>query len=516
MPMEQLNSFKVICEGGLNSNQNYLELSDRAPGSATLLQNFEPSLFGGYRRLTGYAPLEADFAVVDPVGSEGRILGIHIFGNNIIAQRKTTSASTYKHFAWTSGGAWVPYVTGLTHTVTNIKRVRSASFNFDGTDKIAFADGINSIAVFDGTTWVAVTGDQSIVAPELITVFKNHVFSAKGRLIAHSAPLDETEWDVAGGAGQLNAGFRIKQIKPFRDELFIFGETQIKKVVVDGTTFVIKDVTSNVGCLAPESVVEINGDLQFLSQDGFRSVAATMRIEDVELSVLSKNIQQDVTALTLNADFDAITSVVIRRKSQVRTFFSDENLETSANNGVIGGLRAGPNGAYWEWGLLRGIRASCVTSGYIQAQEYVLHGDYNGKVYRQEVGNNFDGLNIIANYASPYLDFGDVNVRKTLHKLSVFVRPEGENLLNAAIEYDWNSLDANNPAPYVLELVSTGDRYGTAIYGISRYASKPVPFSIKNIEGGGFSARVTFTSSDQKDAYSIQGFVYEFEMNGRK
>ena len=47
--MEQLQSFKVICEGGLNSNNNYLELSERFPGSATELLNFEPSLFGGYR-----------------------------------------------------------------------------------------------------------------------------------------------------------------------------------------------------------------------------------------------------------------------------------------------------------------------------------------------------------------------------------------------------------------------------------------------------------------------------------
>ena len=45
---DKIESYKLVCAGGLNSNENHLDLSDNEPGSATRLVNYEPSLFGGY------------------------------------------------------------------------------------------------------------------------------------------------------------------------------------------------------------------------------------------------------------------------------------------------------------------------------------------------------------------------------------------------------------------------------------------------------------------------------------
>src|SRR4051812_15748334 len=91
--MEKRQTYKLICEGGLNSNQNYIQLSDQFPGSATTLLNFEPSLFGGYRRIDGYAPLETSYSTVDSAGAEGAILGIDLLTakSQIIVARKTKS-----------------------------------------------------------------------------------------------------------------------------------------------------------------------------------------------------------------------------------------------------------------------------------------------------------------------------------------------------------------------------------------------------------------------------------------
>jgi hypothetical protein len=296
----------------------------------------------------------------------------------------------------------------------------------------------------------------------------------------------------------------------------VFGETQICKIVVDGTTFVVQDVTKTLGCLAPDSVVEINGDLQFLSQDGFRTVAGTNRINDVELATLSKNIQRDVAFLIQNSNFENVNSVVIRQKSQVRHFFSNEFLVSSANEGIIGGLKLGNNGFYWEWGKLRGIKTSCVVSAYIGNTEYVLHGDYDGSVYRQEVGNSFNGEPITAIYQTPYLDFGDVFTRKTIHKLFLFIKPEGNLALSIKVNYDWGDGTITNPLLYNLQFDSLVDLYGEGVYGTAAYASAPISVSFKNVEGSGMSNSLTFSSRNLDDPYSIQGFVYEFEVNGRK
>lgn len=530
--MEKFQSAPIICEGGLDSNKNHILLASRTPGAAINLINYEPSLFGGYRKINGFLPLEEDYPDVDDAGSEGKILGLHIFNEGIIAARKTQSASTYKFFAWSSGADWIPYTTGLTHTATNVHKIRSAVYNFSGDESIIFVDGVNEPVIYDGTNWyniqVAGTGadlanaggNQSLDAPKYITLFKNHIFiagdAANPSIVAHSAPQADYDWTVASGAGQINVGFSIRQIKPFRDALYVFGATKIKKIVVSGTDFVLEDVTNNGGVLASDSVVEVNGDLHFLAADGIRTVAATERNEDTELGVISKKIQQDMRELIAAANFQGVEAVVIRNKSQVRFFFSDENLDVERNRGVIGGLKGDPGSTYWEWGLLRGIRAACTASGYIGNQEYVLHGDYDGKVYRQEQGNSFNGANITAVYQTPYLDFGDVFTRKTIHKITVFIRPEDEVALTMALRFDWGDRNVVLPASYLLEAESLGDVYGEGVYGTSIYATTPPPVTTKNVEGSNFSVSLTFTSADTGGSYSIQAIIFEYSVNGRK
>ena len=50
----------------------------------------------------------------------------------------------------------------------------------------------------------------------------------------------------------------------------------------------VQTVTDNLGCLATDSVIEIGGDLLFLSQDGLRPISGTDKIGDVNLETVSK------------------------------------------------------------------------------------------------------------------------------------------------------------------------------------------------------------------------------------
>ena len=112
---DQIQSFKVVSSGGLNSNENHINLSDQEPGSATRLINYEPSLYGGYRRIDGFAKYDADYGEVTVAGSstgDGKILGIAIFkndvtgGNTIIAARKDAGATNYSFYYYTANVGW--------------------------------------------------------------------------------------------------------------------------------------------------------------------------------------------------------------------------------------------------------------------------------------------------------------------------------------------------------------------------------------------------------------------------
>ena len=544
---DEIQSFKLVCSGGLNSNQNHLFLSEAAAGSATRLVNFEPSLYGGYRRIEGFRLLENLNVEVGGSSAEGKVLCVAIYKNEhignpyIIAARKDVGANTYKFYKFISQVGWQVMTNSLTLNSTdgvrNVDKIRHVQWDFGSGSQIAFADGVNNGIIFDGINWYQLNnsntggtsspgGDQIVNAPALVDVFENHLFfggdRAQRSVICHSAPSDPFNFMNAAGGGQLTPGFNVVQFKPFRDDLFVFGNNSIKKVSPDLTAgFVTDQVTTNVGCIARDSVLEIGGDLMFLAPDGFRPVSGTSRIGDVELETISKSIQVTLVDLIKKYDMDTINGVVIRSKSQVRFFVGDDNTATvQSSYGIIGGLANKENGIGWEFGELNGIRASCTTSDYIGRTEYILHGDYDGKVYRQEQGTDFNGQDIIAVYATPYLDFGDTEVRKTLRKVNTFVRSEGPATLYLSMSYDWGDYNTARPNSYNQTSAGAPVEYaGTNIdYGAANvlYGGNSKPIMTTDVQGSGFSARATFVSLGQSEPFSIQGLVFEFSISGRR
>lgn len=552
---DQIQSFKLICSGGLNSNENHLDLSDNSPGAATRLVNYEPSLFGGYRRIEGYDDYDSDYGEVTVDGQatgQGRVLGLAIFKDDatnstkIIAARQDAGGTNYSFYYYTAYIGWRKFT--LDHSVTRpmtlngltVDKLRHATFNFGTGNHIIFVDGVNPAIVFNGVNWKEIKsthtggyhasnntagGNQALNAPALVDVFENHVFlsghEAARAAVAHSAPNDGYTWTTAAGAGQVAAGYDVVQIKPFRDDLFVFGTNSIKKINVDASNnFVLNQVTANVGCVSRDSVLEIGGDLVFLAPDGLRPCASTSRIGDVELETISKPIQATLVDLIANEDMTTLNGVVIRSKSQIRYFIGDDSKAASDSIGIIGGLTDSAGSISWEFGELLGIRASCCESGYVGTTEFVLHGDYDGKVYMQEQGTSFNGSDIVSIYATPYLDFGETEQRKVLRKINTFIRAEGPLEMLLSMTYDWGDGDISTPATYSQTSSGAPTRYGgrnikynttNVLYGGS---SKPIMTS--DIQGSGFAAQATFVTVGQTEPFSIQGMVFEFTSAGRR
>jgi len=556
---DDIQSYKLICSGGLNSNENHLDLSDNKPGAATRLINYEPSLFGGYRRIEGFSKYDSAYGEVTVAGSTtaaGPVLGIAIFkndvtvANTVIAIRKNSSDTNYSFYYYTANIGWRKFT--LDHSVTRpmalngltVTKIRHSQFNFGSGNHICFVDGVNPAIIFNGTKWKEVKsshsggydasnntagGNQALNAPAVVDVFENHLFfsgheAARG-VIAHSKPKDAYTWTSAAGAGQIAAGFDVVQIKPFRDNLFTFGTNNIKKITVSGTDFVLDNVTSNVGCVARDSVQEIAGDLIFLAPDGLRPVAGTSRIGDIELETVSKPIQSTLLDIIQNEDLTTFDGVAVRSKSQVRYFFTSLDGDGAVvpqveSRGVIGGLTDTSGGIAWEFGETEGIRTSCTTSDYVGTTEIILHGDHDGIVYRQEFGNSFNGADIIAVYATPYLDFGETEQRKIMRKANAFIRAEGPFDMFLALEFDWGDQTIAVPNTYSQTSAGAPTTYrgrGVTYNGTNiAYGGPGKPVMPYSIQGSGFATRATFVTIGQTEPHSIQGLVFEFTSAGRR
>lgn len=531
---EAIQSFtKILCQGGLNTTENYLALSDQNPGAATQLVNYETSLSGGYRRINGFREIEDGLGEVG-VNAEGPVLGVFGYANDLYAARKDDSTATYSFYKYTPTVGWgSPLTTGISHVSTGVSKIRHAVFNFGDGDQIIFVDGVNHAVVFNGTNWYELKstnsggssfpgGNQLIDAPAYVTVFKRHIFlsgdATADAVVVHSAPDDALTWTAAAGGGQLPVGFSVKQIRPFRDELFVFGLTAIKRIMADSAAiFVLQDVTDDLGCVSSDSVLEVSGNLIFLSSDGIRPIAGTDKIGDVELSLLSYDIQEIVRQFPEQFDLESLNGVVIRGKSQFRYFLADGNIPVAESLGLIGCVRHKFNERQWEFGRLLGIRTSCVWSGYINGVEKVYHGDYDGFVYEQEVGNTFDGADITAVYTTPYIDFGDTQIRKTLRTLNTFIKSDSELTIYTSIRFDWGKLDAVNPLNYTNVLEGSVSKYDSGIEydDGNKYGGIFFPVVSENIEGSCFSVQISYVTTGDWSPYTIHGFVLEFDADGR-
>ena len=509
---DNLASFKVFCQGGLNTSRDVLSQGETQPGSAISLINYEPAVTGGYRKMSGYSN---DYGTVPGFGD---VLGVCVangVNDGILAARYDTGSTAYLYYWNTSTSAWVTITTPATVDVSTYPKVRFSRYNC-GTSKVVITDGVNPAATYDGTTYTQLTSTNAPSAPKLSHVFKNHLFLAgdatETTSLWFSAPYNEIDYDPADGSGVINVGFPIVAIKSFRDALYVFGSNNIRKLVGNNIAdFVLEEVTDDLGCVATDSIIEIGGDLIFLSQDGLRPISGTDKIGDVNLETVSKDIQSIFTDVVFDVDLDKLNAVVIRQKTQFRFF-----LGAADGQGIIGGFRQTPNGLQFEYGQMLGVFTTCATSGYIGQDEFVVHGDSNGKVHRQEQGNSFDGEDIFSVFQTPFFHMQDPEQRKVFYTVATYLRSEGDNELIMSALYDYEDVDTLRPTNFTLTTQGAAAYYNEALYNSTAiFDGNPAPVRRTNISGSGMSASFKYVTNDTNASHSIQGIVVTFGVGDR-
>ena len=431
---------------------------------------------------------------------------------NVITGGTSTATGTVQSTPTVKG--WQAVTSVGSPTMTGVSKVRFESFNW-GAAKFAMADGVNPDSTWDGTTYVQLNGGYAPSAPSLVAAFNNHLFLAGDPSEPHnlyfSAPIDETNW---ADGGVVNVGFEVVQLKTFRNEMYIFGRNNIKRLVGDNrANFDLQTVTSNLGCVAPDSVAEFNGEILFLAPDGIRPVTGTDRIGDIELATLSKPIQSIFEDYTANEDLATMTTVVLKKKSQFRLFFTDQD-----SLGIIGAIRrSGQGGAGFEFSQLVGVSVNCADSGYIGEDEFVIHGDSVGYVFRQEVGNDFDGRDIFSLFQTPFIYMDYPAVRKSFYDIDTYMRSEGEVSVVMAVEYDYGDPSVELSSDYFLSTAGAAAYYDKATFDSTDiYDGNPSPVERTTIAGSGKSVSVRYVASNTKPSHTIQAITLTYGLGDRR
>tara|TARA_R110000751_G_scaffold242824_1_gene343088 strand:+ start:1109 stop:3229 length:2121 start_codon:yes stop_codon:yes gene_type:complete len=404
-------------------------------------------------------------------------------------------------------------------TVATVADVDTYTFELGSTSGVGSQTNVGGTAI--NFFYTRSTSSKDFIGAKYTTDFRNHQFfagmSINPNFLAYSAPNNDLNFVIAAGGDTVNVGFAITGIAKFRDSLYIFGTDKIKKLTGNSRAdFILSEVTNNIGCIASDSIIEIGGDILFLASDGIRPIQGTARIGDIELETVSKPIQQLLQALPSTHDLDTMSSVVIRNKTQFRYFFPSLT-STADSEGIIGGLRFADRRVGWEFGQLLGIQAAVSTSGLINSVETVLHGDMTGRVLKQELGNDFNGSEIVSLYATPFLYFDSTERRKVFQNLSIFTRPEGSSVMNLAVAFDWD--DPNIPTPITYPLTTAGAllRYtttGGTYDSTFTFGGSSSPVLETNIQGSARAISLVFTSTGTQAPFGISGFSITYQDAG--
>ena len=534
MPRSQ--PYTVACDGGLVKSANSIDLL-RTPGVARELRNFEVSIEGGYRRINGYSKFGGSSAT-QPTGGTTNILGVTPYADGVVVTAGTNIYFSQDGITWlqinklsAGGGDNYTTFTGKSATArTGQGQCQFAIFEGATFDygELIIADGANKLFSFrmEGTgalssrtfftSEITVDGTNGV---KYIAIHDHHLIASgveNNLNTVYYSVYNDPDNFTGSGAGSVTISDQVQGIKGFRTDLIVFAENSIHKLINinDSSNIRIDPITENVGCLSGYSVQEIGGDLIFLAPDGLRTVAGTARIGDVELGTVSKAIQPLITDLTESINSYIISSIVLREKSQYRLFYTDTSKNNSEQRGIIGTLR--PNG--FQWSETRGIESTEIGSGFNEngIEEY-YHGDTNGYVYVHDSGNDFDGSNILARYATPDYDYGDLGTLKTLHYMRVSASAEGVVEPDVQVRFEYGNTNIPQPPDlFDLGTIDPPSLFGEALFNTNVFGGAENPMIRVALQGSGTSNNFTFISEDNKAPYTINGLYVDFIPSGRR
>ena len=530
--------YGLSCKGGLNTNLNEFEMLAQ-PGQATKLRNFEVNPDGGYRRINGFSQLGDGTRP----NSSNDILGLSVYADGLIA-----CSGTNIYFSL-DGDSWLQI---------NRDSVAGGGDNystFTGRSSLArTSQGLATFAIYEGDTTygeIIITDRGSAVKPMYFKMTGSGALSGRtyfckeitvsGSVYPRYCVIHDKHLVVAGastapntiyysgtsdiddfsstGSGSIVLDDKVVGLKSFRNDLIIFCSNSIYKLenINNSSTIAVTPITKNVGCLDGGSIQEIGGDLVFLSSDGIRTVAGTARIGDVELGSVSRQIQSLVSDLAGSINSYRVSSIVLRRKSQYRLFYSGATASSAASKGIIGTLT--PNG--FEWSETLGIQAHAITSGFdSDGVEQMYHGDKDGYIYNHDTGNYFTpagtATNISAEYQTPNLDFGDSGTRKTLQYVKMSMTPEGDVTPTLKLRYDYEDTNVPQPADYDLSSIPLPALFGTAVFNTGVFGASNDPMVRQAVQGSGHACNFKLFSNDQKPPYTINGLYIDYVPSGRR
>jgi hypothetical protein len=501
-------TYPIELKGGLITNLPSLQQGINAPGSASVLVNFEASVEGGYKKVMGYTKWSAN-----QLSGSGVVQGVVS-----VNEEDTIAVRGGRYYLSKSAGAWTEKLDSSASPGT---KVRHTTYNFNGTPKIMMVNGATKPVIFtSGAETIAIDSGapSDVEGASYVVEFKNHIFLAKGSNLVFTAPFTDNDYAPGNGAGVINVGDVIVGLVSFREKLIIFSKDRIN--VLGGSSqsdFIMQPITTKTGCINGDTIQEIGGDILYLGPDGIRYLSATDKNDDFALERASENIQSLITdTVSSGAQY---SSLVVRGKAQYRVFkwtpgdkyLSIGYLATRFNDQASSGI---------SWARMEGFKVYVSDSKQYTSGEIILFANDDGYVYRMESGFGLDDDEIRCSFRTPDLPITDPRLRKTWYKLTTYFASNFEISVYLQVILDSGRSDVEQPTAIPITTTGAATVFfwdaATTLWDSFTWSEAVDPVITQNLIGSSKTIAFNFYESSATSNFLLDTLVLEFRQNDRK
>lgn len=501
-----------LLNGGLNSTAGPLGLANNESSD---LQNIDFNKFGSILKRNGYTALNSTF-----INGTATFYGLHWFEYD---KAGTLTREAVAIHAATSNNCDVLKMDNLDGTWDDVSGPVTISNNF-----VDFTNFLNEcyMTAKDTPPFKYTGGGASlqIATPSNLQwakfneEFNNYLFLANAK-VENTHHNSRVYWSTIKNTGSWTAtnfidvakddGQEITRIKKLGDRLVIYKTRSIYNLFFTGepdVPFILPGggkSNSPVGCVAPFSVQEVDNGHVFLSYDGFYFYDGinSFKISDKVTSTL--DAYEDTR-------FEYAPSMVQKSKNRYWCGFT---LNGQTENSRI---------LVWDyfnnaWSVYTGLAPSSMATFYVSGvEERPYFSDYDGYVYRGDNGDDDYPLNtqtaISAYYYTNWRHYQDLVDQKGISNVYLY-HQLADTSLTYSYSYDFETGDTYSKT---IDLSTSGDAYGTALYGTAVYAGGGGKIARVDLTGRGRLVRYKFTHNSLGEGFQIDGFGSAAYLETRK
>lgn len=370
---------------------------------------------------------------------------------------------------------------------------RTIEYNFFASSStlcVYGCDGVNPAFEFDGVVLTPILLPTLVDAPEhnsptYVTAHNNYLWLAfRGGSVQRSVLGAPLVWNSFLGAADYGLGFEVTGMVSIIDTVLIVStEQQIRGFYGSSeATLQLKMIANDTGCVAGTSAVSIRPYV--LTDMGLIRLDASQNYGNFESNTVSRAIWP---TLSLNLENKKIIGVCVSRElSSYILYFDDGSGVIMTQDGMYAD-QTPPSFTTFKYAHAPTCVNACNGSG-----EVLLFGDKNGYVYRNNVGDNFDGAEMEYVLRLPFMNLGYSMVRLRFKHAVFSIISKGYSLLRFGYTLTNGESHTKSSRNVSIDSVLPGGYWGLSEWGNFSWGSPAIDQQIESIDGRGTNISILF------------------------